>query len=78
MSKTFPKSAITDLIEENAESFDVNGYTVRAVHSTMSEFHLAIYDDEDRLVGTLDGNRYSTVENMWNDVRVHVGLERIE
>lgn len=78
MSKTFPKSAITDLIEENAESFDVNGYTVRAVHSTMSEFHLAIYDDEDRLVGTLDGNRYSTVEDMWNDVRVQVGLERMD
>lgn len=54
------------------------GFEVRAVHSSPSEFHLVIYDADDELTGTLDGNRYNDVEDLMNDARVQVGLERYE
>ncbi|AGM11620.1 hypothetical protein HCTV5_9 [Halovirus HCTV-5] len=72
------RSVVDDLITGERDSVRVNGFEVRAVHSTQSEFHLAIYDGDDELTGTLDGNRYNDVNDMVNDVRVQVGLSRVE
>lgn len=75
MSNLFPKSDLNALIAEEKDSIEVNGYEVRAVHSTASEFHLAIYDEDEKLTGTLDGNRYSTVQQLWDAARKQVGLD---
>lgn len=72
------RSAVDDLISGERESVRVNGFEVRAVHPTPSEFHLAIYDEDDELTGTLDGNRYNDVNELVNDARTQVGLGRKE
>jgi hypothetical protein len=78
MSDVFPKKVVKDLISEDRDSIEVNGYEVRGVHSTPNDFHLAIYDEDDCLTGTLDGNRYTSVEEIWQACRVQVGLDRHE
>jgi len=75
MTDIFPKRDVEDLISEERESVEVNGYEVRAVHSAPGEFHLAIYDEGEDLTGTLDGNRYSTVQQLWDAARKQVGLD---
>lgn len=75
MNNLFPKSDLNALIAEEKDSIEVNGYEVRAVHSTASEFHIAVYDEDENLTGTLDGNRYSTVQQLWDAARKQVGLD---
>lgn len=78
MTDKFPKDDINNLISEDKESVEVNGFEIRVVHSAPGEFHLTIYDEDNELTGTLDGNRHQTVEQLWQACRLQVGLDKHE
>lgn len=72
------KSTITQMLSGELESVEVNGFEVRAIHPTPSTMHLVIYDENDEMTGTLDGNRYNGVEDFMNAARRQVGLDAYE
>lgn len=83
MVDVFEKHVIEDLISGEIDMRLINGYEVKGIHSTMSEFHIVVYDnpldeEERSLESTFDGNRYDSVNELWGDVRVCVGLDRPE
>jgi hypothetical protein len=72
------KGSVSDLITGERDSVHANGFEVSAVHSTKTEFHLVIYNADDELIGTIDGDRYNNVGELVNAVRVQIGLGKKE
>lgn len=74
----FLKSDVSDLISGERESVRVNGFEVNAVHTTKSKFHLVIRTDDGETRSTLDGDRFDSVEQMYEVVCQRVGVEATE
>ena len=74
----FVKSDLRDLISGERESVRVNGFELAAVHTTKSKFHLVIRTDDGETRSTLDGDRFDSVERMYEVVCQRVGVEPTE
>jgi len=75
---SFEKSDLRDLIAAERESLRVNGFELRGVHTTKSNFHLVIRTDDGETRGTLDGDRFKTVEEMYTTACQRAGVEPTE
>lgn len=72
---SFKKGDLRDLIAAERESLRVNGFELRGVHTTKSKFHLVIRTDDRETRGTLDGDKFETVEEMYAAACQRVGVE---
>lgn len=74
----FVKSDLKDLVAGERKRLVVNGFEVTAVHTTKSKVHVVIRTDDGETRGTLDRDRFDSLESMYAAVCHRVGVEKSE